>query len=185
MLGSIVSSQLSATCCDWGEAVDISNFYNRETELATLQQQIIHDRDRLILLLGMGGIGKTSLAAKLAHTVQSDFEYVIWRSLHDAPPLETLLADLVLFLSAQQDSRAEVGRLIHWLRSRRCLVILDNAETLFQDGYCAGKYRVGYEAYGQLFRSIAESHHQSCILLTSREKLPEVAAMEGSICAGV
>lgn len=173
-----VSSQI-LTVCDWGEAVDVSNFYHRETELASLQRRIIQDCDRLILLLGLGGIGKTALVTKLAQTVQSNFEYVIWRSLRNAPPLETLLADLVPFLSDQQDSRAEVGRLIHWLRSHRCLIILDNVETLFQDGYCAGQYRAGYEAYSHLFKSVAESQHQSCILLTSREKLAEVAALEG------
>jgi WD40 repeat protein/DNA-binding SARP family transcriptional activator len=173
------SSQLPAACCDWGEAIDVSRFYRRETELATLQQQILRDRDRLILLLGLGGIGKTALATKLAQTVQFDFECVIWRSLRNAPPLDTLLADLVSFLSAQQDSRADVGRLVHWLRSRRCLVILDNVETLFQNGHYAGQYRTGYEEYSHLFRSIGESQHQSCILVTSREKLPEVAALEG------
>lgn len=171
--------QSPAACCDWGEAIDVSNFCYRETELFTLQQQITQDRDRLILLLGLGGVGKTALVTKLAQTVQSDFDYVIWRSLRNAPLLETLLADLVPFLSAQQDRRAETGRLIHWLRSHRCLVILDNAETLFQSGYSTGQYRAGYEAYGHLFRSIGESQHQSCVLLTSREKLPEVAAMEG------
>lgn len=167
------------TYCDWGEAIDVSRFYGRESELAILQQQVVHDRDRCILLLGLGGIGKTALATKLAKTVQPDFEYVIWRSLRNAPPLETLLADLVSFLSAQQDSRADVGRLIHWLRSHRCLVVLDNVETLFQVGHRAGQYRTGYEGYGHLFRSLAESQHQSCILLTSREKPAEFALLEG------
>jgi WD40 repeat protein/DNA-binding SARP family transcriptional activator len=171
--------------CDWGEAIDVSTFYDRQTELVTLNQWITHNQSRLILLLGMGGIGKTSLVTKLAQTVQADFEYVIWRSLHNAPPLETLLADLVPFLSAQQDCRADVGRLIHWLRSHRCLVILDNVETLFQGGYCAGQYRAGYEAYGHLFRSIGEAQHQSCILLTSREKPAEVAALEGNLSVQV
>lgn len=178
-LSQTVSPHLPAVRCDWGEAVDVTNFYGREAELITLQQQVIQNRDRLILLLGMGGIGKTALVTKLAQTVQSEFEYVIWRSLRNAPPLELLLADLVPFLSDQQDSRADVGRLIHWLRSHRCLVVLDNVETLFQGGHCAGQYRAGYETYSHLFRSLGETQHQSCILLTSREKLAEVAALEG------
>jgi WD40 repeat protein/DNA-binding SARP family transcriptional activator len=165
------------TQCDWGEAMDVSRFYSREVELEILQQQVVHDR--FILLLGLGGIGKTALVTKLAQTVQSEFDCVIWRSLRNAPPLETLLADLVSFLSAQQDSQADVGRLLHWLRSRRCLVVLDNVETLLQSGHSAGQYRVGYEGYNHLFRSLAESQHQSCILLTSREKLAEIALLEG------
>jgi DNA-binding SARP family transcriptional activator len=63
-------SYLPTACQDWGEAIDVSVFYSRETELATLQQGIVQDRYRLILLLGMGGIGKTALSVKLAQTVQ-------------------------------------------------------------------------------------------------------------------
>ncbi|BAZ10952.1 WD-repeat protein [Calothrix sp. NIES-4071] len=51
---------------DWGEAVDVSVFYGRAQELATLEEWIINDNCRLIVLLGMGGIGKTSLSVKLA-----------------------------------------------------------------------------------------------------------------------
>jgi WD40 repeat protein/DNA-binding SARP family transcriptional activator len=171
---------LLTTQYDWGEAIDVSIFYGRETELATLQQWMVQDHYRLILLLGMGGIGKTALSVKLAQTVQAKFEYVIWRSLRNAPPLESLLADLVPFLSDQQDSKADIGRLLHWLRSHRCLMILDNVETLFQEGNRAGQYRPGYENYSELFKVIGEVQHQSCVLLTSREKLAEVAAMEGN-----
>ncbi|UBF29985.1 NACHT domain-containing protein (plasmid) [Kovacikia minuta CCNUW1] len=168
------------TNCDWGEAIDISIFYGRETEIATLQQWMVQDRYRMILLLGMGGMGKTALSVKLAQMVQANFEYVIWRSLRNAPPLESLLADLVPFLSDQQDSKADIGRLLFWLRSHRCLVILDNVETLFQEGNRAGQYRPGYENYSELFKLLGEVQHQSCVLLTSREKLAEVAAMEGN-----
>ncbi|PSB20989.1 hypothetical protein C7B65_06190 [Phormidesmis priestleyi ULC007] len=164
---------------DWGEAIDISIFYGREEELATLQQWVIQDHHRLILLLGMGGIGKTALSVKLAQTVQAEFEYVIWRSLRNAPTLESLVADLVPFLSDQQDSKAQIGRFIHWLRLHRCLVILDNVETIFQEGSRVGQYRLGYEGYGELFKVVGEVHHQSCVLLTSREKPTEVAALEG------
>ncbi|MBD3887155.1 AAA family ATPase [Phormidium tenue FACHB-886] len=169
---------------DWGEANDASMFYGRESELQALERWIVKDRCRLILLLGMGGIGKTALAVKLAQRIseaaeQTRFEFIIWRSLRNAPPLKTLLIDLVSFLSQQQETEAEIGRLVHWMRARRCLVILDNAETLFQAGSCVGQYRVGYEAYGDLLRVVAETPHQSCLLLTSREKPAEVAAQEG------
>ncbi len=172
-------SYLPTSRCEWGEAIDISIFYGRETELATLQQYAVREQCRLILVLGIGGIGKTALATKLAQTIESEFECIIWRSLRNAPPLALLLADLVPFLSEQQDSQADLGRLIHWLRSRRCLVILDNIETILQAGSRAGQYRSGYEDYGELFEEIGEVRHQSCILLTSREKLAEVAMLEG------
>jgi WD40 repeat protein len=164
---------------DWGEAADVSLFYGRTKELAILQQWVCIDHCRLVVLLGMGGIGKTALSVKLAQQIQDEFEVVIWRSLRSAPSLETLLRDLVPFLSDQQDTQAELGRLVHWLRTSRCLVILDNAETVLQGGDQVGQYRPGYENYADLFRVVGETLHQSCLILTSREKPVEVAALEG------
>ncbi len=166
------------TQTDWGEAIDVSVFYGRAQELDLLNQWILHDSCRLIALLGMGGMGKSSLAAKIAHQVQDEFQYVIWRSLRNAPPLETLLADLVPFLSGQQDAQAKPERLLHWLRQHRCLVILDNLETILLAGDRAGLYQLSYENYGNLFQLLGETFHQSCILLTSREKPTEVGFIE-------
>jgi hypothetical protein len=49
--------------------------------------------------------------------------------------------------------------------------VLDNAESILQNGELTGEYRSGYEGYGQLFRCIATTRHQSCLILTSRQKL--------------
>jgi hypothetical protein len=114
---------------DWGESIDIDQFYGRKQEIATIKQWLIDDRCRLVALIGMGGIGKSSLAAKVGHELQTHFDFVIWRSLRNAPTVEGLLTDLVPFLSYQQDDKCTIDRLFHWLREFRCLVILDNAET--------------------------------------------------------
>jgi MinD superfamily P-loop ATPase len=42
----------------------------------------------------MRGIGKTALSVKLAQQLQNQFEYVIWRSLRNAPPVLEILANL-------------------------------------------------------------------------------------------
>jgi len=60
------SPQPLAPHIDWGEAVDVPNFYGRSEELATLGQWIESDRCRLVAVLGMGGMGKTSLSIALA-----------------------------------------------------------------------------------------------------------------------
>jgi WD40 repeat protein len=164
---------------DWGEALDVSLFYDRTEELATLKQWICQDQCRLVGIFGIGGIGKTALSVKLAEQVQEQFAYVIWRSLRNAPPLKTLLGELVPFLSGQQDTKAEVGSLLQCLRNARCLVILDNLETILQGGDRVGQYLSDYEEYGELFRIVAESRHQSCLMLTSREKTAEIAQFEG------
>ncbi len=74
---------------DWGEAIDVSVFFGRLEEIITLKKWILTERCRSILLLGMGGIGKTALAIKIAQTIQSKFSFVLWRSLRNAPSLET------------------------------------------------------------------------------------------------
>src|SRR5205814_1178171 len=55
----------------------------------------------------------------------------------------------------------------------------DNLESLLQSGDREGGYLPGYEGYGRLIGRLAESAHQSCVLLTSREKPREIEALEG------
>ncbi|WP_338246777.1 hypothetical protein [Dictyobacter halimunensis] len=40
--------------------------------------------------------------------------------------------------------------------------------------------RPGFEAYGQLLQQVAQTTHQSCLLLTSREKPAALRVLEGS-----
>jgi WD40 repeat protein len=170
---------------DWGDASDVSVFYGRTEELATLEQWILQDHCRLIGLFGMGGIGKTSLSVKLAKQIQGEFEYVIWRSLRNAPPIQSLLADLIQFLSNHQEPDLPdsldscILRLLHYLRSSRCLLILDNGETIVQPCDRNGGYQPGYEGYGQLLKCVGETNHQSTLVLTSREKPKGIVAEEG------
>ncbi|MEG4088297.1 WD40 domain-containing protein [Microcoleus sp. Pol12B4] len=170
---------------NWGEAIDVSIFYGRAQELALLEQWLIGDRCRLVTLLGMGGIGKTSLSIKVAERVQEQFDYIIWHSLCNAPSLLDLLAELIQFLSNQQETNlpetvdAGISRLMHYLRQHRCLLILDNFESILQEEERTGCYRQGYEGYDKLLRCVAEINHKSILLLTSREKPIGLAAKEG------
>ncbi len=170
---------------DWGEAPDVDIFYGREQELATLKQWIGVDRCRLVVLLGIGGIGKTALSVKLARQLTEGFDYVIWRSLRNAPPFFALLEDLIFFLSQQLETNLPKTvegrrlRLLHYLRTSRCLLILDNGEAILETGLPTGRYRKGYEDYKQLFSCISEINHKSCLLLTSREKPLGLTADEG------
>jgi WD40 repeat protein len=174
-----------APCRDWGDAPDVPVFFGRTQELEKLEQWVGQDHCRMVAILGMGGIGKTGISLQLARHIQDQFQWVIWRSLLNAPPLIDLLADLIRFLSGQQEStplsnpEAGISRLLHYLRMQRCLLILDNVETVLQGRDLTGAYRDGYEGYAQLFHQVGAVTHQSCVILTSREKPREIARLEG------
>ncbi|NEP02285.1 MAG: NACHT domain-containing protein [Symploca sp. SIO2E9] len=172
---------------DFGEAICVADFYGRAKELSALEELLLRARCRLVTILGMGGMGKTALSVKLAQQVQDKFDCVIWRSLRDAPPVETILANLIQFLCDEQESEVDlpenlgdiISKLIDILRQQRCLLVLDNWESLLRSGSRAGQHRKGYEGYGELLRRVGEADHQSCLLLTTREKPKEVASLEG------
>lgn len=169
---------------DWGEAPDVSVFFGREAEIATLSQWVVDDSCRLVAVLGMGGMGKTTLATKLVETLieppGSKFEHIVWRSLRHAPALDELLEDLVVLVSNHQDTGGTLKRLLYWLRQTRCLLVFDNVETILAEGERAGYFRAGYEDYGDLLQLVAETRHPSCVVLTSREKPAVVGTLEGN-----
>jgi hypothetical protein len=169
---------------DWGEAPDVSVFYGRTEELTALKQSIVTDGCRLVALLGMGGIGKTSLSVKLAQKIQNDFDFIIWRSLDRTPPIHTVLKDIIPFISGEQETNLPetpsdaISRAIECLNAHRCLVIIDGVETIMETGMLAGKYRDGYQDYGRFFKKVGELSHKSCLVLTSSEKSLEISLLE-------
>jgi WD40 repeat protein/DNA-binding SARP family transcriptional activator len=171
---------------DWGEAPDVYSFYGREAELATLARWVIEERCRVVCMLGMGGVGKSALAVTLMRQATPHFEAVLWRSVRDVPSCEELVADCITFFSetppAEFPSSLEqrISRLLARLQANRCLLVLDNLESLLQSGDPEGGYLPGYEGYGRLIGRLGEAAHQSCVLLTSREKPIEMEPLEGS-----
>ncbi|MEG3846370.1 hypothetical protein QT971_03765 [Microcoleus sp. herbarium19] len=79
------------------------------------------------------------------------------------------------------EERAIAGglSLLEYLRSHRCLIILDDVQTIFSSQQLAGNYQPGYENYGTFFKQLTESSHNSCLILLSWEKPREIAALEG------
>ncbi len=171
---------------DWVEALDVSHFAGREVEVAELSQWIVQERCRLVMLLGMGGIGKSMLASFLGSRLASQFEAVLWRSVRDAPSCEELVADCITFFSETSPTsfpatlEQRINQLLARLQAHHCLLVLDNLETLLASGDREGSYLPGYEGYGRLIQRLAESAHQSCVLVTSRERPREIEALEGT-----
>ena len=173
------------TKIDWGEASDVSIFYGRQSELDELESWIIQDKCRLIAILGMGGTGKTAVSIKLAQQILHHFDYVIWHSLRDSPMLSELLTGIIKFIDREESIKTldsgnrYLSQLIKYLKKYRCLIVIDNFETVLQTHATDGTYRNGYQDYGEFIRRLGDVLHQSCILITSREKPEEIAALQG------
>ncbi|MGB7890616.1 MAG: NB-ARC domain-containing protein [Microcoleus sp.] len=172
---------------DLADAPEPNLFYNRTSELTTLENWIL-GRTRLITILGLSGIGKTAITLQLISQIQHEFDRIIWRSLRNSPPLASLQTDLIKFCRGSApvpvlypEETATTGGLplLEYLRSHRCLIILDDIQTIFSSGQLAGNYQPGYENYGAFFKQITESSHNSCLILLSWEKPREIAALEG------
>jgi transcriptional regulator with XRE-family HTH domain len=75
----------SFTRVDWTGALDVSQFTGREVEVAELSQWIVQEHCRVVSVLGMGGVGKSTLASSLGLRLAPQFEALLWCSVRDAP----------------------------------------------------------------------------------------------------
>jgi WD40 repeat protein len=164
----------------------VAGFRGRAPELEELTRGVLTEGCRVVALLGLGGIGKTILAARLARGLAPGFDRVYWRSLRNAPSPAEWLAGAIGFVAAERAPptpgvAARLTLLLELLREQRCLLVLDNFETVLQPGDRQGRYREGYADYGTLLERLGESEHRSCLLLTSREAPAELGPLAGEV----
>lgn len=177
-----LSNTQSKFCQDLREMPKLGNFYNRTSELDTIQQWILHDHCRLVTILGIVGIGKTALTVELVERIKHQFDYVYWRSFNYVIPWSNFHKGLWQLLSAEQPLLNSVDNdmteLIDYLNKYRCLIILDDVQMLYSNGELAGHYKPEYEDYRLFFQQIANLKHNSCLVLVSQEKPREISTLE-------
>jgi predicted ATPase len=136
----------------------VASFVGREAESALLQELL--STSRLVTLVGMGGVGKTTLACHTAARLRPQFGDGAWWVELAELRQGGLLTELV---AAELGVRDQMGRaladvLADFLAPRHTLLVLDNCEHLIDDT-------------AKLAEALLRDCPQLQILATSREVL--------------
>ncbi|CCI28146.1 NB-ARC domain-containing protein [Microcystis aeruginosa] len=175
-LNSNNNSQYSQTYHDLTLAPQIIDFYDRENELATISNWVFKQNTRLIAVLGLGGIGKTTLVKRFIDLNLEQFEVMIWKSLKFPKSLDLWLNDLLNTCQKEpkESTDNKIQQLLEVLSNHKCLIVLDDFQNLFAVGQMAGNYQPEYSSYQHFLKLIAEIQHQSHFILISQEKSAEM-----------
>jgi predicted ATPase/DNA-binding winged helix-turn-helix (wHTH) protein len=122
-------------------------------------QRLLRAEQRLITILGAGGIGKTTVALSVGHRALADFSGAVFlvdlSTVSDDEQVIGAVASALGLAPRLVDPREA---LLNFLRARRALVILDSCEHLIEGTA---------EIADHIFRTVSETY----ILATSRETL--------------
>jgi hypothetical protein len=161
----------------------ITRFYGREQELNLLSNGVLNQHTHLISVLGLSGIGKTTLVKRFIDLNIQQFEVIIWRSLKFPKSLYLLIDDLLNV--CQEEAKATIDdklkQLFNILKNKKCLIILDNLENIFVNCQFAGQYKLEYQDYKTFLQMITEIEHQSCLILISQEKCQEMISLDSEL----
>ena len=175
-LNSNNNSQFESIYHDLTLAPQIIDFYNRENELATVSNWVFKQNTRLIAVLGLWGIGKTTLVKRFIDLNLEQFEVVIWKSLKFPKSLDLWLNDLLNTCQKEpkESTDNKIQQFLEVLSNHKCLIVLDDFQNLFAVGQMAGNYQPEYSSYQHFLKLIAEIQHQSHFILISQEKSAEM-----------
>ncbi|WP_016691915.1 protein kinase domain-containing protein [Rhodococcus rhodochrous] len=138
--------------------LELTSFINRRHELTEIKRLL--SISRLVTLTGMGGVGKTRLALRVAADVEHAFEDGVWLielgELRDASLLIDVVAASLGLRGESTQSTLDV--VTEFLASRQILILLDNCEHLV-------------DAVAHLTHLLLRNCLELRILATSRESI--------------
>jgi len=138
--------------------LELISFVGRRGELAEVKKAL--SAARLVTLTGIGGVGKTRLALRIAGEVRTDFREGVWLVELGELRDESMLVDVVTSTLGVRDqsARPPAEVLVEFLSSRHLLLVLDNCEQVV-------------DAAAKLAETLLRSCPEMRILATSREAL--------------
>lgn len=160
-------------------APKITHFYDRTLELQTLSHWLTAQNTRLISVLGLPGIGKTTLVKQFIDLNLQNFDVVVWKSIKLSQSLDSIITEILTRINPvpiQADNK--LTQLFNLLREQRCLIILDDVQELFASTQFAGQYKSEYKDYQTLCTKMSEIEHQSSLILISQEQCQEMLCLD-------
>ncbi|MDQ3780007.1 MAG: LuxR C-terminal-related transcriptional regulator [Chloroflexota bacterium] len=108
----------------------LTGFIGRDQQVAAVSDLLLQDDTRLVTLTGVGGVGKTRLAIRVAEAMVTRFAdgvvFVPLASVQDPALVATTIAQTVGLRESL--ARSPVDELCAFLRTRRLLLVVDNFE---------------------------------------------------------
>ncbi len=140
----------------------------REEEIRKIQAWLSNTAVNTIGIQGLGGTGKSALAAYLYKKI-SKFAARFWTDLSQKPDFVVFAEKTITALGGQVTQSGDITQLINdllnCLHQRRCLLVVDNLETLLDESR-----QWQDSAYEQFFRRWVKQGSTSTLLLTTQEK---------------
>jgi predicted ATPase len=137
---------------------ELTSFVGRTRLLTTLRQRL--GEHRLVTVTGIGGVGKSRTALRIANLMRSQFKDGVWFAdlarLQDSGMVRHTITSALGI--ADQSARSADETLIEWLGDREILLIIDTCEHLV-------------DACATLFEDLLRSAKGLTILATSRQSL--------------
>lgn len=156
-------------------APKITHFYDRATELQNLSHWITNQNARLISVLGLSGIGKTTLVKQFVDLNLEQFDVVVWKSIKLSQSLDSIITEISTAVNSSHIlADNKFNQIFNILRQQRCLIVFDDVQELFVSKQLAGQYKSEYKDYQTLFARIVEIEHQSSLILISQEQCREM-----------
>lgn len=158
----------------------INRCYGREKELEYLSNFILNQNTSLISVLGLSGIGKTTLVKRFVDLNLDQFQVIIWKSCKYPKSLKLVIDDLLQVCQEEPEKNMndKIKQLFNILTIHKTLIIFDDVQNLFVSGEFAGEYQAEYQDYQNFFTLITKTSHQSNIILISQEKCTEMQSLD-------
>ncbi|MEA5567788.1 tetratricopeptide repeat protein [Anabaena sp. UHCC 0399] len=151
----------------------LAYWQGRESEIAQIQQWLVDENIFLIGIEGIGGSGKSMLAAKIFDEI-AGFPKRFWADVSNGASFSDLAREVLIEFGFRLPEKEVqlVDALVKCLRSGQFLLIIDNLESILQpDRQWASLL------YGDFFQAWIESSANSKVLVTSRER-PELKGFQ-------